>query len=163
MKLFLRPKLPSKIKQEPPARNKIVGLTEPAGARELAEEEAMLAGTDPIVKVKLAVCDPEVIATALSPESAAPVHDQFPEPSAVAETAWLPTVPETLAPAVVIPENVGVDDVTQNCFAPWIKVAPPTEETSPDPARTVFTVMKSEKTTRLTRAERRLANGAAII
>ncbi len=86
MKLFLRPKPPSRIKQEPPAKNKIVGLMEPAGARELADDEAMLAGRAPIVSVKLAVCDPEVIETALSPERVVAVHDQLPVPSAVAAT-----------------------------------------------------------------------------
>ena len=96
----------------------MVGLTDPAGARALDVAAEMLAGRAPIVKVKLAVCDPEVIATALSPESAVGVHDQLPDPLAVAETACPPTVPVTAAPAVVIPENVGVDDVTQKRFAP---------------------------------------------
>jgi len=64
----------------------IVGLIEPAGARELADEEAMLAGTAPIVNVKAAVVDPDVMETALSPESVVGVQDQLPVPSAVAET-----------------------------------------------------------------------------
>lgn len=71
-------------------------------------------------------------------------------------------VPVTLAPAVVTPEKVGVADVTQKCFAPWIKVAPPTVETKPDPART-SPAAKSEKTIMLARAARRLARRAGII
>ncbi len=63
-----------------------MGLIEPAGAREPADDEAILAGRAPIVRVKLAVVAPDVIETALSPESAAAVHDQLPVPSAVAET-----------------------------------------------------------------------------
>lgn len=86
-RLLARPKLPSKIRLEPPARNKIVGLIEPAGARDDALDEAILAGTAPIVSVKLAVVAPDVIETAVSPERAAAVQDQLPAESAVAETA----------------------------------------------------------------------------
>lgn len=39
----------------------------------------------------------------------------------------------TAAPVVVIPEIVGVAEVTQNWVAPRINVAPPTELTSPEP------------------------------
>lgn len=64
-----------------------MGLTEPAGASVPAEAEAILAGTDPIVKVKPAVVVPDVIETAVSPERAvAGVHDQLPDESAVAVT-----------------------------------------------------------------------------
>ena len=99
----------------------------PAGARELAEAEAMLAGRVPIVSLKETVVEPDVMVAVLSPErSAVGVQDQLPEELAVEETACVPTVPETVAFAVVTPEKVGRADVTQNCFVPWINVAPPT-------------------------------------
>lgn len=74
----------------------------------------MFSGTAPIVNVKLTVVAPEVIVTGLSPDNAVVgVHDQLPDASDVALTAWLPTVPLTVAFAVVMPENVGFVDVTQ--------------------------------------------------
>ena len=85
----------------------------------LALALAILAGSTPIVKVKVTVVEPDVIVTGLSPErSAAGVHDQLPLASAVAVTDCEPTVPETLPAAVVIPENVGLAAVTQKCLAP---------------------------------------------
>lgn len=96
----------------------MVGLMEPAGARALDVAAEMLAGSGPTVRVKLAVVEPAVMVTGLSPESVVGVQDQLPDPSAVAETVWLPTVPETLAAAVVTPERVGVAEVTQKCFDP---------------------------------------------
>ena len=91
----------------------------PAGASEPADEVAISAGRSPIVRVKAAVVDPEVMVTELSPErSLAGIQDQLPLASAVAETDWLPIVPETEALAVVIPENVGLVIVTQNWVAP---------------------------------------------
>ena len=73
-----------------------VGVKVPAGAKVPPDAVAMLSGTLPIVSIKDTVVDPEVIVTELSPErSAAGVHDQFPEESAVAETDSLPTVPVT--------------------------------------------------------------------
>lgn len=140
----------------------MVGLIEPAGASDDALDEAILAGAAPIVRVKLAVVVPEVIETAVSPVRVAAVHDQLPVESAVAETDCVPTVPVTAAPAVVTPEKVGVADVTQKCFAPWIKVAPPTVETRPEPASTSPTA-KSEKTIMAAMAARRLAKRTAII
>ena len=87
----------------------------PAGASVEPLAVAILSGTDPMVKVKEIVVDPEVRLTGLSPErSLLGVHDQFPEESAVAETVWEPTVPVTWALAVVIPVKAGFDDVTQN-------------------------------------------------
>ena len=107
----------------------------PAGAKVSALAVATLAGSAPIVRVKEAVVAPEVMVTLLSPaRSAVGVQDQLPLASAVAETVWVPTVPETVAPAVVTPEKVGLALVTQNCLAPWTKVAPPTWETRPEPA-----------------------------
>ena len=64
----------------------------------------------------------------------------MPEASAVADTVCDPTVPETAAFAEVIPEKVGLADVTQNCVAPWIKVAPPICETRPEEAKVVVSV-----------------------
>jgi len=115
----LKPNIPERTRIVPIPRIQSVGLVVPAGAREPALAEAIFAGSSPIVRVKLTVVAPEVIVTGLSPESAAGgVQDQLPEASAVALTAWLPTVPVTGALAVVIPENVGVPEVTQNCVAP---------------------------------------------
>ena len=72
---------------EPAIKIKSVWLTEPAGARVEPPAVAIFSGTAPIVKVKLTVVAPEVMVTALSPESAvAGVHDQLPEASAVALT-----------------------------------------------------------------------------
>ena len=111
-----------------------VGLIEPAGARVEPPALAILSGRAPIVNVKLTVVVPEVMATAFSPESAVVgVQDQLPEASAVAPNVCGPTVPLTAAPAVVMPENVGVAEVTQNWVAPWINVAPPTALTNPEP------------------------------
>lgn len=113
-------------------------MIEPAGASALALAEAIFAGSSPIVRVKEALCVPSVTVTVLSPErSAAGVQDQLPELLAVAEIDSVPTVPVTVAPAVVIPDKVGLGEVNQNCLAPCGKVTPPTEETRPDPARTV--------------------------
>lgn len=119
MKLFLRPNSPAEIRIVPMERIQSVVFVVPAGASVPALAEAIFAGNAPIVNVKLALWGPDVIATALSPDSAVVgVHDQLPEVSAVAVTAWLPTVPVTAAPAVVMPENVGVAEVTQKCVAP---------------------------------------------
>ncbi len=93
----------------------IVFVTVPAGSSVLAEAEATLSGTSPMVSVNDAVDEPEVIVTGLSPErSVAGVQDQLPEVSAVAVTDWLPTVPVTAVFAVATPLNVGFVDVTQN-------------------------------------------------
>ena len=86
-KLLLNPLPPIRSKINPPTKKKAVGPNVPAGASVPAEELAISAGKSPIVKVKTAEVDPEVMETALSPErSAEGVHDQLPEESAVAET-----------------------------------------------------------------------------
>ena len=104
-----------------------VGVNVPAGASDEADDEAMLDGSEPIVSLNETVCAPDVIVTVLSPErSEVGVQDQLPEVSAVAETVWALTVPETFALAVVRPEILGRGAETQNCLAPWINVAPPT-------------------------------------
>lgn len=150
-KLLAKPKVPIKIKTNPPARKASVCEIEPAGARAPPEAVAILSGSWPIVRVKAAVVEPEVMVMVLSPDrSLAGVHDQLPCESAVAATDWLPTVPETASPAVVTPEKVGLADVTQNCCAPWIKVTPPTCETRPEPANVAL-----EKQLIATREKRR--------
>lgn len=110
----------------------------PAGGRVLALALAISSGRGPIVKINEADWVFEVTDTGLSPlKAVVGVHDQLPELSAVAVSDCEPTVPVTSAWAVVIPEKVGDADVTQNCLAPWIKVAPPIDEINPDPAKTV--------------------------
>jgi hypothetical protein len=83
----LRPTTPAEIRIVPIARIQRVGFVVPAGASELALAEAIFAGRAPIVRIKVTVVAPEVIVTALSPASAViGVHDQLPDPSAVALT-----------------------------------------------------------------------------
>ena len=116
---FLNPQRPKVVKIIPKPKTTNVGVIVPAGARELALAEAMLAGRAPIVSLNDTVWAPDVIDTVLSPErSAVGVQDQLPEVLAVADTVCVPTVPETAALAVVTPENVGRAEVTQKCFAP---------------------------------------------
>ncbi len=92
---------------------------EPAGASELALDEAMFAGTDPIVKVNVTDVVEVATVTVLSPESAVGgVNDQLPELFAITPLFWVPIVMSTLPPAVVTPEKVGVLELTQKCLAP---------------------------------------------
>ncbi len=107
------------VKIIPKPKTTSVGAIVPAGAREVAEDEAMFAGSEPMVSLKETVVEPDVMLTVLSPDkSAVGVHDQLPEALAVAETVCEPTLPETVACEVVTPEKVGRAEETQNCFAP---------------------------------------------
>ena len=83
-KLPINPLPPIKSSRNPPIIKTIVGVIDPAGARVPAEAVAIFAGRAPIVKVKLAVVEADVMVIALSPvRSVVGVQDQLPLLSAV--------------------------------------------------------------------------------
>lgn len=109
----LSPKTPIKKRRIPKPPKTSVGFKEPAGASVEPAAEAMLSGSAPIVKVKLAEVLESATKTVLSPErSAVGVNDQFPDASAVTPVLVPFMVTSTVPDAAVRPEKVGEAEVT---------------------------------------------------